>query len=332
MKTATLEMHEYRTLEEIELINGFRSDLPFEKSQYKSIIGEYHLLQKIKCCLKKENSICKHEHNHGFIVRLDSGAATIVGNVCANDNFDADSQFKKDRNALFTQKRLAIKHEKIKEILEKESELNRNIDEAETALAASQTLITNVSERFGEKIAQRLIYLANTGSHDIFVTLSNSRREDKPPFKVEVIKFKIKLGTISGCALFSMTVQKKLKNEIRNLRIAISNAKSAIFNPNKITAKKIDEISLSLDRNIRISETTDRLKRLTEQFENCKSVLFCYLTDDKSSRLKAARNYLESANLPAGKAHAKEFLTQHEQHLKSEYKADRLHLSELPYS
>lgn len=327
--SVSIAIMEFATLDEIQAIEGISPSYVFDKEQYRSIIGEYHLTNGVKCCLKKDQKACKHEHKYGFIVRLSNGVATLVGNVCANENFEAESTFKRDRKNWQDQKASNEKLELITEAVSREKELRTNIARAEKALNNCNHTVNNLQERLGTSIAEKLTQIGRTQKSLVTVNLSTTKKSTDPEtgeITTENRVFPFRLGELKGCALFSGQPQDALRSEVRNLRLALKSAKETLAQPDRASLKKINEVSASLSRTKNLSLLTQGLEVQTNLLLSNDPMLYCFLDQDRSSRYRAAKLYLEKNNLPSGKNHSKNAINELENKIKQANAADKLWL------
>lgn len=52
---AELEIRTFGSFEEIEALVQFELNAPLGPANYKRLYGDYHVLEKVRCCVQKEN-------------------------------------------------------------------------------------------------------------------------------------------------------------------------------------------------------------------------------------------------------------------------------------
>src|SRR4051812_43279153 len=88
---ADLEIRTFGSFEEIEALDQFEANAPLNPTNYKRLFGDYHLPEKVRCCVQKENGkLCEEPHNHGWLVECVDGKLTLVGADCGVNKFGAD--------------------------------------------------------------------------------------------------------------------------------------------------------------------------------------------------------------------------------------------------
>src|ERR1700730_14017848 len=85
------EIRTFGTIEEIRALDLFEENAPLTPVNYKRLFGDYHLPEKVFCCVQKENGkLCKEPHNHGWLAERIDGILTLVGGDCGIKKFGAD--------------------------------------------------------------------------------------------------------------------------------------------------------------------------------------------------------------------------------------------------
>ncbi len=84
------------------------------KENYNHVIYEYKLNKNSVECQCSENrlNICLTKHKHGFVVVLNEGSKSLIGNSCIK-KFDSESDIRRDINTLRNQQRRIDKLESI---------------------------------------------------------------------------------------------------------------------------------------------------------------------------------------------------------------------------
>lgn len=84
------------------------------KENYNQVIYEYKLNQgSVKCqCSEDRSNVCLMKHGHGFVVVLNDGSKSIIGNSCIK-KFDSESDIRRHINILRNTQRRIDKLESI---------------------------------------------------------------------------------------------------------------------------------------------------------------------------------------------------------------------------
>ncbi|WP_252271274.1 hypothetical protein [Pseudomonas subflava] len=321
------DIREYKSITEIESIDGFIPNEPFEKSEYESIIGDYHLTHTVKCCLLKVNSACAKEHNYGFVIRLKNGRATIIGNSCANANFDAATTLQKDMRTFNAAKIRKQKLELIRSSTLAEGEFYKILETADLALRKIQITVSTISRDIGSETARKLREMASTQNNAVQISLSKTKislnKETKKEEK-ETTKFNATIGHISGYQIFNPSYWSTLQTSMKKLQESLIAAKAIVENPESFSNAKISSISLKLNEKANLEQLNHKLSEELQAFESNNHLLLSYLTESKSEKINSAQYHLKQEGKLSGKNQAKHLLETFEAEIKAKYNADRI--------
>nr|GEU28469.1 hypothetical protein [Tanacetum cinerariifolium] len=102
---AKLEIRTFGSFEEVEALEQFELNAPLSPANYKRLYGDYHTLEKVRCCVQKENGkLCEEPHNHGWLAERIDGKLTLVGGDCAVKKFGADRRLATDLSHYLNEK------------------------------------------------------------------------------------------------------------------------------------------------------------------------------------------------------------------------------------
>lgn len=327
MAAIELEVREYKEIEELKAIEGFQSDAPFNQDEYQKIIGEYHLLNKVKCCLLKKNHPCATEHNYGFVIRLKNGIATLIGNSCANDNFEAATTLRKDISSFRAAKTRKQKLEQINDVLKGENEIIALLKSAEKTLKDAQKTTSIISQEIGSETAKKIREMSSTQNSSVKVALAKTKtsiNEKTKERETYSTKFSVTIGFIAGCEIFNTTSWDTLQRSINKLRDSLSKAKLTLANPENFSNQKINSVSLELNERVNLELLSKKMLEANLAFKNNNPLLPGYITDNKIEKLNAAKYSLKLLERPSGKNQARALIEQFETELKAQNNADRI--------
>lgn len=327
MAAIEVEVREFKTLEEIEAVEGFQPSTPFKKDDYHNIIGDYHLSKKVKCCLLKKNSTCSTEHNYGFVIRLKNGTATLIGNSCANENFEAETTLRKDIKSHQAGKTRKRKLEQISNTIDAEQEIVELLEKSEIALIKAQKIAQNISQKIGSETARKLREMTSTQNNSIQITLAKTKTSENKGTKTketQTTKFTVTLGFISGYEIFNPTSWTTIKDSIKKLKESLSKAKQLLSNPEKYSNQEINKISLELNEIDNLDQLSTKMLDNLLAFSENDLLLLGYITDNKAEKINAAKYALETSGKLSGKNQAKNHIESFETVLKAQHNANKI--------
>ncbi|WP_454913758.1 hypothetical protein [Stutzerimonas chloritidismutans] len=327
MAAIEMEVREYKEIEELKAIEGFQPDAPFTQDDYQKIIGEYHLLNKVKCCLLKKNHPCATEHNYGFVIRLKNGIATLIGNSCANDNFEAATALRKDINSFRAAKTRRQKLEQIKNVLNNENEIIALLKSSEKTLKDAQKTTSIISQEIGSETTKKLREMSSTRNNSVQIALARTKtsiNEKTKERESHTTKFSATIGFIAGCEIFNTSSWDTLQRSINKLRDALSKAKLTQANPKSFSNQKINSVALELNEISNLELLSKNMSEANLAFKNNNPLLLGYITENKIEKLNAAKYSLKLSEKLSGKNQARALIEQFETKLKAQNNADRI--------
>lgn len=227
-----------------------------DKNNYSKVIYEYKLNNNsVECqCLEGRSNICLTKHQHGFIVTLNDGSKSIIGNNCIK-KFDSDSQIRKDISLLRNTQRRIDKLESIKNYYDNYDNLLSEIE--------------SMSERV-KYIANLKIFFINFLGKEInsFTKSSNSLNvdgikireytDDRGRTKTEKSKASYNLGVIAGKNIidsdklfndFYYSIEKFDKG-MKNLKFLLNDIKDNDPSEKNINAYRVQLEEINIARQI----------------------------------------------------------------------------------
>ena len=81
------QIRTFNNIEDILALEHFQKNAPLLPSNYRRLFGDYHVTDKVRCCVQKENGkLCDEPHNNGWIIERSDGKLTLVGIDCGVKN------------------------------------------------------------------------------------------------------------------------------------------------------------------------------------------------------------------------------------------------------
>lgn len=244
------------------------------------------------------------------MVRKIDGSLTIMGKDCANDKFGADSKIFQDinyvRNALRRQERLS----KIAIHLAVREQRVRDLQLQRQALDAMRLRTKAFLDELGPKVTQRLLGMARSRNGDVVVTGVKCRDDpNNPKNKKERSTVRHRVGTLAGLSCLSQDTYAPLYTAITSTLDAYDIAANLGEKPGKgivdALATRLDQYGPLVRGVLALAQEETRL--LANQM-----LLLCFLVDDRAERSRCARKAMHQAEIPGGRDHAKNWLTEQE--------------------
>lgn len=321
-----MEIRTFSSFEEITEIKGFRKRNPISRNNYRELLGDYWLEDKVKCCLEKENgNLCKTKHNFGFVVRLTDKSASIIGNCCAVNKFDAAAKIRVDRNKYLNEKRRRQRLETVRGLRSNKENRLKNLSKLEQNLSSISLSFKRLESDIGTTNFNRLREMARTGDRQVEATFVTIKvvEDEWGETDTEVTRIKATIGVVRGISALSSVHLKRIGDAIRTVKETYGSIEEV---PNNTSAKELDRLIERLNQyDVAVNEF-EELESAYRKFERTEPWLFCFLSHKKSDRFKAARFAMREARETGGRDQAKQWLADKERELKNSRGADSIEL------
>ena len=318
----------YATMSEVEKLLGYKESNPVNLANYKAIIGDYNFRDKEKCCREKENgNLCGHEHNFGFVIRLNDSSVSIVGNICAKDHFNADSKVRKDIKRYENQKRRLEKLTRLIELLDNKVDNLNTLNSSKGKIKLLRKRVYDFSNLVGSRISKRLQDKANLGNATVEVKVVNySMRTDEYGDEYRDRRETIaRIGAIKGLNVFSDYTFRVIHKQIDEIRSAYSEAENI---SDDVNASKLEQLTSSMSKLDQVQSGVEKIEKEVDAFFSGDLTLLCYLTDDKSERIRAAKLALEVNGDKVGREKAKNWLIDLDSKIKEMLGAEKIEITD----
>jgi hypothetical protein len=313
-------------MREIRDYPGFRDNNPISKTNYKCIIGDYNLPEEICCCfLKDSGKLCGEEHKKGWVVELQDGTVSIIGNVCAEAKFGADSRLIADQSRYINEKKRQEKLATLKQQLADKPLRLDQLSGLRNRLVQLESKIEGFTEQLGPLVTRRLRDMVRTGRSEVVVTAVRYRDyiDDEGRRKRERSDFQHTLGSLTGLDLTAAGSFYTVRDTINDVVRAYQRADEIELDPKK---KEVESLANRLNEYDRILKEGNRLLGLESAFVQNNWLLLCFLTDDKTERAKMAKIAMRQAGKGAGKGDANAWLADQEKTIKQRLGAESLQI------
>lgn len=322
-----VEIRTFLSLQEIQEVQGFAKDAVFTKEDYASLIGDYRLPERLRCCLRTEKrERCPAKHNFGFVLRLKDGTATLVGNQCGNDQFGAESDLAKDRKSYLKEKERQEALKRLRELLSARAATEAAVAQQYEQLRDLCSRSTDWLLAAGLSATQRIKSLARDDRAAVSVQGVRSRKyvEDGRT-KEERTTIEIAVGSLSGLTIFNRELVWAIHGDLRRVSEAFRGAEalseSATTNVLKHAVARLTDVDgvLARGRAVLDAETA---------FQNSDWSCLPFLVKDGEERRQLASLALQQkgASPSKAKAKARAYLAELEASLRARYGVERIEI------
>lgn len=320
------EIRTFTSIEEIRTLADFEENAPLTVENYNRIYGDYHLAEKARCCVQKENgNLCEEPHNHGWIARRIDGKLTLVGSDCGVKKFGADRRLLNDlnhyRNEMQRRARVASLVEAIssKEIhLEALSKMRLDVKTLESR-------ILQITAQFGPLLQRRLKDMVRTRRYEVVIKATKRREYIDPNGEkgYENSSFQHVLGSLAGLELITAGAFATIYEAVNDIVRAYQQAENLMTEPDlRRKSKDVNNVAGRLQRFGAVLQAGQRLIDLERSFLENDFFLFCFLTGDMTERVNAAK--LAMGRAKAEKMAPAEWLSRREALIRQQLQADNI--------
>jgi hypothetical protein len=287
------EIRTFGTLEEIRALKHFVENAALNPSNYKRLFGDYHLSEKVRCCVQKENGkLCDEPHNHGWLAERLDGKLTLVGGDCGVNKFGADRRLMVDLNHYRNEKMRQARIASLSEAITAKTERIETLAKMRLDMKALEDRVRQVTSLLGTQVVRRLQDMVRTRHYEVVIK-ATKRREYLDPSgrtKYEDNSFQHVLGTLAGLELATNGAFAAVYDSVNDIVRAYQLAENLIAEPDlRHKSKEVNAVAGRLQRYEAVLQNGHRLLELERNFFGNDYFLFCFLSGDKIERTKAAK-------------------------------------------
>jgi len=318
------EIRQFHTFEEILALEGFVNKQPITKEKYKKILGHYDFDFDVKCCLEKPNSrLCNHDHQFGFVVRLQDNSVSILGNVCAKNHFDADTNIRKDLFAYNREKRRQEKFERFYTLLADKDIALEKLKVCLNSIEEQESIVLDFYSELEPLLQNILINRSRDRSIAVYVTLTKYfKGEEKGGYEyIEKRSSPTRLGSLNSLRVFGSHYFSTAKHQLKKIRRAFERANNI---QQAIKTSELEKLSVEIAAIENVDKLVDDTKIDVSSFFSNDLSLLCYLHPSPNVRFKTARVVLNRAGKECGKSKAKQWLIEKDLQIKHSNNADKI--------
>lgn len=321
-----MEVRTFKTRADVEALEGFREDNPVSKQNYGGLVGDYDFSEPTKCCFEpKAGDLCRQAHNKGYVVFLVDLTVTIIGNVCADRNFEAQTKLAQDKNLYANLKRRAETQTRLAELLQGKEAAQTQIRDMYTSLTATSRRMDSLLLDFGHACTNQLRMLARGGLGRVMVTGVRVRREKfEGKDLVDRDRIAIPVGTLRGIEVLRTDHFTAVKTGLRSVTQAFETA--ATFT-DEVKTSELARVTGAIADLPRVLETGKALMDAEAEFLASDWTCLPFLVRGDSDRTKLARVAINHAGKPGGRDKAKQWLQDLESDLRERNGVDRLDIA-----
>lgn len=325
-RVGLIEIRTFQSWNEIQALPGFKEDNLVHKDNYAALVGDYELDEDVSCCMKnRAGGFCKRKHGWGFVVQLKDGTSSVVGNVCGNGTFDAESTLVKDKARYRNLKERQGNQRRIAELLQGKDEARAKIVDMRTRLLGLAALVEKQLAEFGPGCASQLRSLARGASGRVVVMGVRVRPyEEDGRTRTETDRFHIPVGTLSGLRICRPELFREVQEGLRSVALAFD--KAAAFDES-VKTSDLARVASAIADLPRVLAKGQELIDAEATFMAGDWRPLPFLVRDISDRSKLARIALTHGGSPVGRERAKEWLQQWEAQLREQNGVNRLEIA-----
>jgi hypothetical protein len=312
---------------EIEALPGYRAENPVDLSNYRRLIGYYDFDDEVACCVRRDSgTLCRERHLHGFVAELTDESVTIIGNHCAHQRFDADSQLSVDRRLLENRKAQVRRLGRLAELLEQGSAIETSLAGISAELRVTDAAIDSLRADLGTAAVWRLSDMARRGRSAVTVTAITVRRyvDDRGEPQSERQSVEHRIGTVSGLELFRGDPARELLEQIREITAALKEARALAEAKRPPRGLVIDRLVAMLGDSDRPQRELVKLRAAHTDFLSNDYGVLCYMVNERVDRYRMAHLALQQKSLPDTRDKAKAFIATMDRQHKMVFGADDL--------
>jgi len=229
------------------------------KENYDHVIYEYKLNKNIVECQCSENrsNVCLTKHGHGFVVVLDNGSKSLIGNSCIK-KFDSESAIRRDINMLRNQQKRIDKLESIRKYYENYDDFLSQLDH----MTNEVTNVINSKNIFIKCLANEIKNF--TKSSDSIKFVGGKVRtyiDENGDNREEISKASYNLGSIAGKRIVDLEgpfnsffeVKERFLKGMNNIKLLLEKVEFEDPSESKINAYRLQ------------LEAFDEVKRLSSE-------------------------------------------------------------------
>ncbi|HUR40598.1 MAG TPA: hypothetical protein VM240_05455 [Verrucomicrobiae bacterium] len=284
------EVRAFGSAAEVRALPGFKEDNPVSPKTYDKLIGHYDLPEEdFRCCyVETADDLCHEPHKWGFVAKLKDTSITVLGNHCARTKFARDAEgFKRD----------LARYENQRERLEAFDRLQVLLSEKDARLARLRAMKQQVEaltgrmraelNRYGTKTQLQIAQMARTDRPTVSVMGLRRRpyTDQNGAMKVEETKVPIALGRIAGLKLLQVGALALFLDKFAEIETAYRRAAEATA---KTRTTELKQLGATISNGDGLVPEGQSFLDLEGTFKANDRSLFCFLTDDRDERLRAA--------------------------------------------
>lgn len=326
--TSSTTVLTFNKAEEVFNLPQFETGKPINTSNYANIYAEYHThgLDMNCCCQKqskKGNRLCGSEHRHGFVIRLQCGALSLLGNTCIKE-FDIDAKIHKD-HAMFKRQLEAQKtKERLHEFMNKKESLSTNLKSIEVRVKKFLYAQKEIERVLGREVSNKIKNMAkskNTGISILGVRIKNYI-DDEGKKQTDISKQNIRIASIKGLEVFDPFIIQHLQTQVGDYKRALIQGELMAEKSNfKGVERLVNTLSNSPEK---MNEQLSKIELALLKFKAENKTFLCYFTNDSTIRKQITQSHLKVNQLPNAVKDATQYILQEREILLKVHKLTRI--------
>lgn len=323
-----IDIRTFGSIEEIRALDNFVENNPLSKANYKHLRGDYHLPEKVSCCVQKDNGkLCGEMHRHGWVAELQDGTVTIIGGDCARDKFGADSSLVADSHRYLNEKHRRERLVTMVQLLPLKAERIARLGHLRTSLIELDKRIKGVTGELGPLVQRSLRDMVKMRRSEVVIDATKRREyvDDRGRMKEEKSTFLHTLGSLVGLDLIVTGAYIGIYDAINDLVRAYQRAEELERDPDVVRkSKEVDSVAGRLQQYDRIVQDSQHLIDLERPFLANDFRLLCFLSSDKTERVKAAKVAMRRVDKGRSRDDPNGWLSAYEDAIKRQLQVDSI--------
>ncbi|WP_342595492.1 hypothetical protein AAGT95_03005 [Salinicola lusitanus] len=281
------DVKNFESYDEIAALPGYVDDLPFEESEYQSLLGGYRLSPKLKCCFRRKAGVCHTQHNVGFVIRLVDGSVTVVGNECVR-KLASDEQLSLDAEAFKKEQRRKDQLEFVLGRIDGELPELDDISALGHRLSSCRALRKSVFAGLPAIVSRRLEGMGRSLRSDLTASFIVKReyRDENGELQIETERQRSRIYQFVGIRFINDAALRSASNHVSEL-VGFRKAYDGI--KKSTSGRRLTEISKGLSRYKRLISEVEQVEKYRDEFLTNDLRYLALMAPDRDDQLEACQ-------------------------------------------
>lgn len=253
---------------------------------------------------------------------MQDNSVSILGNVCAKNHFDADTNIRKDLSAYSREKRRQNKFQRFYNLLAAKYALEK-LKVCLHSLEEQESIVSGFYSELEPQLQNILTNRSRDKNIAVYITLTKYHKgEEKGGHDyVEKRSSPTMLGSLNSLRFFGSHNFSTAKHQLKKIRRAFEHANNI---QQDIKTSELEKLSVEMAVIENVDKLVDDTKIDVSSFFSNDLTLFCYLHPSSNVRFKTARVVLNRSGKECRKSKAKQWLIDKDSQIKHSNNADKI--------